>query len=246
MPSVAVAGPSVKAPPAASEVPGYAIEPDTSAAAPTGQTWYYTSGGAQLGPVDFAFLQKLAATGQLGPSNLVWTEGMAEWAAPGAVPGLNAPPATGRSATANVATESGNAVTPGVCRALAGSRRWILFLAIVTFVYCGFYAVLGVWAVVFGFSSDIAAIVGEGLFFLSTAAVGAAAGVLLLFYANRIGVLQFRRDFQQLESTLEAARWFWVYAGIIQIAFLIFLSALSVWAMAVGGATVRASARSLF
>lgn len=246
MPSVSAAGPSIKAPPVVGEVPEYAIEPDSPAATPTGQTWYYTSGGAQLGPVDFAFLQKLAATGQLGPSNLVWTEGMAEWAAPGAVPGLNAPPATGRSPAAQNSAESGFAVAPGVCQALAGSRRWILFLAVMTFIYSGLYAVLGVWAAVFGFSSDIAAIVGEGLFFLSLAVVGGMAGFLMLVHSNRIGVLQFRRDSQQLESTLEAARRFWVYAGIVQIVFLAFLAAFSVWTMAVGGATVRASARSLF
>ena len=41
--------------------------------------WYYASGGQQLGPVSLESLQGMARSGQLGPDDLVWTNGMAEW-----------------------------------------------------------------------------------------------------------------------------------------------------------------------
>jgi len=41
--------------------------------------WYYTRGGAQQGPVTFDELRKLAETGQFGPGDLVWQQGMAQW-----------------------------------------------------------------------------------------------------------------------------------------------------------------------
>ncbi|HUT12066.1 MAG TPA: DUF4339 domain-containing protein [Thermoguttaceae bacterium] len=50
--------------------------------------WYYGRGGQQHGPVTTQQLQKLLASGQLQPSDLVWREGMAEWTAAEKVEGL--------------------------------------------------------------------------------------------------------------------------------------------------------------
>jgi TM2 domain-containing membrane protein YozV len=60
--------------------------PGPSAAA--GTKWYYTSGGEQRGPVDFANLQILAGLGQLGPQDQVWAEGMASWEPAAQISGL--------------------------------------------------------------------------------------------------------------------------------------------------------------
>jgi hypothetical protein len=65
------------------------------------QQWYYLQGGHQLGPVSLEALRQLAASGDLLPTDLVWTAGAACWTAaesvavlfPGAtrvrVPGLS-------------------------------------------------------------------------------------------------------------------------------------------------------------
>lgn len=52
------------------------------------RVWYYASGGQQQGPVKTVELQRLAAAGQLLPSDLVWTDSMANWAPASAVNGL--------------------------------------------------------------------------------------------------------------------------------------------------------------
>jgi hypothetical protein len=50
--------------------------------------WYCNSNGQQQGPMETAQLKQLAASGQLQPDDLVWREGMAQWAAASTVKGL--------------------------------------------------------------------------------------------------------------------------------------------------------------
>jgi hypothetical protein len=55
-----------------------------AAAAP----WHYARAGQSFGPVTEAQIHELAKTGQLHPSDLVWTAGMAQWTEAGRVKGL--------------------------------------------------------------------------------------------------------------------------------------------------------------
>ena len=43
-------------------------------------TWYYARGDQRLGPVDVSEIRALAAQGELNGDDLVWTDGMADWA----------------------------------------------------------------------------------------------------------------------------------------------------------------------
>jgi membrane protease subunit (stomatin/prohibitin family) len=52
------------------------------------QTWYYVVSGERRGPTDFAGLRQAVASGSLGRDTLVWTRGMAEWAAAQSVSAL--------------------------------------------------------------------------------------------------------------------------------------------------------------
>jgi uncharacterized RDD family membrane protein YckC len=47
--------------------------------------WYYAANNRQVGPVSEAELDALAASGGIGMDTLVWSEGMANWSAYGAV-----------------------------------------------------------------------------------------------------------------------------------------------------------------
>ena len=42
--------------------------------------WYYARGNKQMGPVTAVELKRLAAAGELHPDDLVWREGLTEWA----------------------------------------------------------------------------------------------------------------------------------------------------------------------
>lgn len=50
--------------------------------------WYYTCNSEQVGPVSAADLKRLASTGQLAHSDLIWKEGWEEWKPAGAIKGL--------------------------------------------------------------------------------------------------------------------------------------------------------------
>lgn len=41
--------------------------------------WFYGKEGQQYGPIDEATLRARISTGEVGPKDLVWTEGMAKW-----------------------------------------------------------------------------------------------------------------------------------------------------------------------
>jgi len=62
--------------------------------------WYYTMGGQQQGPVPLEHLKHWLTSGQLGPTELVWREGMSNWVAANQVPELQgfAPAMTGAAA----------------------------------------------------------------------------------------------------------------------------------------------------
>jgi TM2 domain-containing membrane protein YozV len=55
--------------------------------------WFYAAHGQQFGPVNFASLQGIAAAGNLQPGDLVWQQGMPNWAPASTVPGLFQAPA---------------------------------------------------------------------------------------------------------------------------------------------------------
>jgi hypothetical protein len=52
------------------------------------QEWYYAKDGTKHGPITVQQLKELAASGELRPSDLVWTQGQDEWKPANAVKGL--------------------------------------------------------------------------------------------------------------------------------------------------------------
>ncbi len=62
------------------------------------KVWYYTVNGDRQGPVSAAELKQLATDGTIGPDDLVWKEGMAEWAPAKNIKGLFAPGAESKPA----------------------------------------------------------------------------------------------------------------------------------------------------
>lgn len=52
------------------------------------EKWYYSRGDSTVGPVSAPELKRLASVGQLGPTDLVWKEGMRDWVAADQVKGL--------------------------------------------------------------------------------------------------------------------------------------------------------------
>ncbi len=75
--------------------------------------WYYSSRGQQRGPIKTVQLKELALSGDLKPDDLVWCDGMANWAPASTVKGLFAEPSTA-AVTETVAPPSGERPTQPV------------------------------------------------------------------------------------------------------------------------------------
>ncbi len=60
--------------------------------------WYYSRAGQRQGPVATVKLKELASQGQVAPTDLVWKEGMSQWAEARTVKGLFPAPASSQSA----------------------------------------------------------------------------------------------------------------------------------------------------
>ncbi len=54
--------------------------------------WFYAKQGRQEGPVELAPLREMLESGEVAPADLVWREGMAEWAPAESVPELHLAP----------------------------------------------------------------------------------------------------------------------------------------------------------
>jgi hypothetical protein len=113
------------------------------------EQWYYSHEGQELGPVSAAQLKQLAEDGSLKATDLVWREGMDDWAPAGQVKGLvaafvpDAPPSRGGAKAAPVIDtkgESGVAKNyrqrkgPGLSELVQNGRniaQWLLIVGIV-------------------------------------------------------------------------------------------------------------------
>jgi hypothetical protein len=80
------------------------------------ELWYYTSEGKRMEPVTAGELRHLAEAGFLQPTDLVWKEGMANWAAASSIKGLIAttPPAPPPRAEPETTFEPAARIRPAV------------------------------------------------------------------------------------------------------------------------------------
>lgn len=71
-------------------------EPAATVPAADPRRWYYTLGGAQQqAAIDTATLAQLVSSGQVGPGEMAWTEGFADWQMVGTIPEFAAATAPG-------------------------------------------------------------------------------------------------------------------------------------------------------
>lgn len=189
------------------------------------QKWYYTRSGQEQGPVDFANLQVLAATGQLAPQELVWTEGMTAWTPAAQVAGLAIRAGGGAAAEPHGGQEQEEVLPAKVSLAAQGSRPWTLFLAISGFVFAALQFAFGVLLLIEG--AKIGPLGGSvifmGLMNFVGACVCAAGSMLLLTYANHLANLSHSTKWHPLERALNALRIFWIFVSIVLIVALTFI-----------------------
>jgi hypothetical protein len=189
--------------------------------------WFYMKSGAECGPVEFATLQKLTSSNQLSLQDQVWTEGMTGWAPLHTVVGpISAPaqPGTMLEDLKDLSADVRRGLFPGAdgksgevgaeaCRAIAGTRPWMLFIAIFCYLTAVAYVALGLLA-----SSLVNGIIGLGEIIVG--ALWAIGATLLVICFNRFGDVLHKKRQVELERGLHALRRFWVFLGIVLIVAL--------------------------
>ena len=173
------AGPTMVAPPGEG---GRSTASVNGHAPPPAKRWWYRKNGTEAGPVDPATLQQMLAAGNLGPDDIVWTEGMVQWLparqVSGLAPGPAGSPAQAAAGGPTAGATGGKDELPAtLCNAARSSYAWVQFVAAVSFVYAGSSLVAAIFGMIHGASAHAAPVVAWGLFALIwgvDVAVGAA------------------------------------------------------------------------
>ncbi len=178
--------------------------------------WYYVYGGKEQGPVDFAGLYELLASRRLAPETEVWRQGMTDWIPANTVPGLVVNAVTVAQVTQP--TEKAAEVGQGVVRVLVESRGWIVFIAVMSFVYAAILLSGGLLMIILG--PRLAADTAGGLFQMIFSIVVAFGGWLLMSFAAGVERFHRCRDEDSLAAALVTLRTLWTYVGIVLIVLL--------------------------
>jgi hypothetical protein len=224
---------------AASERRG-AAKNDGQAPRAAGSRWWYRKDNSDVGPVDQATIQQMVAAGKLKPDDFVWTDGMPQWVSaqqvPGLLPNLAASQAQVGGGAPFMEPATGIGELPAsLCRSALSSRPWVIFIAIVFFVYAGFVIVGGIFALIQGANHHLPPIVAWGLFALIFGLDYVTGGLLLLSYAGHVASLRFSPHPILLEKSYDALRTFWIFVSINLIIALAFVIFAAVWIIAIGG-----------
>lgn len=157
--------------------------------------------------------------------------------APGLVPpqGPSWPQAAQTEPVASTAERRGN-LPVSLCKAAANSHSWVVFVAIVSFVYAGLVILGGILSLIYGARNHWPPVVAGGLFNLIFGIDVSIGGLLLSNYANRVASLRYSAVPVVLEKALDSLRTCWIYLAINLIVALAFMIVVAVWVIAIGGA----------
>ena len=161
--------------------------------------WYYVKDGTDReGPVPESELKSLAATGQIQPTDLVWSEGMTDWMPYAGAPALSGQPQPAAAPAASPLAASPMAASPmyggGPAAAApvqagypvpAGLSGWLMFVGVMHIIggvlscLAGLFAFIAVFAKgpSMAFAALFYIITGLLYFFAGTACTGARSAL---------------------------------------------------------------------
>ncbi len=133
-----------------------------------------------------------------------------------------APPQAGElygAPPVDVAADPG-LVPDAIVEQLRGTRPWVIFLAIVGFLFSGLLVLGGFGVTLMGFvapggGKEPWVIVLAGVFYLVFGALYVLPSVGLLRYGTSIGTLIREPRMERLGAALDRQRWFWKLVGIM-------------------------------
>ncbi len=140
--------------------------------------------------------------------------------------------------------EEGGTITPRIHTALAQTRPWVLFLAILGFIGGGLVVLVGLGMLgmsVAGGGAGMDAGIGavQAVVFLVMSTIYLVPSYYLLRYGQQIGRFLRSSGTHELETALIAQKSFWKLIGILTLVFMALYAVLIVVAVVVGIASAR-------
>ncbi len=230
-------------------------EPAVEQAAPTtesserpGATWHYSLGDQPIGPVTLTDLRSLVTSGQLGPNELIWKEGMEDWVTLTSIPELGVltgPPAEPVLTTHQPAAPTGTVFsnTGGqndspdlkeLHSTIRGSQGWVFFLVIVFYVMTALLFTGFIVSLILGARTENPVQIGYGIGLLIQMGVLFTATLFLNRYVSNCRLFI---DKENLKYLIEAHRWLsrvWVLLGVVMIIYLVAFFTLFIIALSTG------------
>jgi uncharacterized membrane protein YidH (DUF202 family) len=188
------------------------------------EVWYYAVDGNQGGPIDFLSLSSMIGSGQFGLDTPVWRDGMPDWVPAHTVPGMvSATTSTLGSRYPNVDTASApkkDEVGGSIARVLDESRPWVIFIAVMAFLYSGTMLVMGLLQLIVGSRSGVMPMAAGGMGQMVMSVVVGVGGYLLTSFSGGIARFDRSRHELSLQEALQTLKIFWTYVGIVLIVLL--------------------------
>jgi GYF domain 2 len=197
--------------------------------------WYYVQNGQRQGPVSSEDLKQLTASGAVGPDDLVWKNGMANWVRAATVGGLSF---AGGGDVAPAVVPAGYVPVAGTAplgyyepagkgevnltrramEMLRQTKPWARFVSIMLYIVAALFTGGGIFFAVIVSSQNLrgpaAAIVAPALVYVAFGSLFVVAAIFLGRYASGIRDLLASPQDQHLNAALEAQKSFWKFVGI--------------------------------
>ena len=151
-----------------------------------------------------------------------------------AEPNPYASPASDAAQPGRVAIDEDRVITPEVLEALAQTRPWVVFMAVLGFIGAGFLVLVAVGTFAFGTFNRVP-IGGAGfaaILYLGIAAVYLFGSLHLWRYGASIKLMREGYGVHALADALREQRSFWRLAGIVAIASVLLWVAMIAFVLA--------------
>lgn len=143
----------------------------------------------------------------------------------------------------------GTTITPGILQALAGTKPWVKFCAILGFIFTGFMVLGGVFMMIGG---GIMASTGDssampfagfpavlGIIYIACAFFYFFPSLKLWKYGSHIAALLDSNSMTDLEAALDAQRSFWKFVGILVcVAIALYIVGIILFAVVAAGSAM--------
>lgn len=211
---------------------------ETAAPEAPAEEWYAHFEDSNQGPVDSKGMKKWIALGTVTKETLIWRQGMSEWQPAESIRAeWFGTGNLGRSSSHQPQTQTDSSSTisgdnEGLSVALLGMRTSVLFLAITG-------VVIGTAWVIFSIASFFMVATRDGsgpmkvmavilsIVHIATAICWFTGSMFLLQFGNKLSVLAYRSETDDIQRALRTLVRFWKFTAVVVLVWLIIVSGLS-------------------